>query len=85
MEPPVQEPRPPMTWPEATEEPVPLLEPPVMWSRFHGLRAGSKGVDQSGPPRANSCMASFPTRMPPAFFSPAVVAASSVGTRSRST
>ena len=85
MEPPVQEPRPPITCPEATEEPVPLLEPPVMWSRFHGLRAGSKGVDQSGPPRANSCIASLPASTPPASLRRAVVVASAVGTRSRST
>ena len=85
MEPPVQEPRAPITWPAATAEPLPLLEPPVMWARCQGLRAGSKGVDQSGPPRANSCIASLPTSTPPAAFSRAVVVASTCGTRSRST
>ena len=85
MEPPVQEPRAPITWPEATAEPEPLLEPPVMWARFQGLRAGSKGVVQSGPPRANSCMASLPTRMAPAFLSRAVTVASTGGTRCKST
>ena len=85
MEPPVQEPSAPRHCPDATAEPEPLLEPPVMWSRFHGLRAGSKGVLQSGPPKANSCIASLPSRMPPAALSRAVVVASSAGTRSRST
>ena len=55
-----------MACPEATAEPEPLLEPPVMWSRFQGFRAGAKGVVKSGPPRANSCIASLPKRIPPA-------------------
>ena len=59
MEPPVHEPSAPRHWPDATAEPEPLLEPPVMWSRFQGLRAGSNGVVQSGPPRANSCIVSL--------------------------
>ena len=80
MEPPVQEPSAPSAWPAATADPEPLLEPPVMWFRFQGLHAGSKGVVQSGPPRANSCIASLPSRMPPASFRRAVVVASSVGT-----
>lgn len=85
MEPPVQEPRAPMHWPDATAEAEPLLDPPVTWARFHGFRAGSKGVVKSGPPRANSCIASFPSRIPPAPLSLAVVVASSLGTRSKST
>ena len=44
MEPPVHEPRAPIACPEATADPEPLEEPPVMWAKFHGLRAGSKGV-----------------------------------------
>ena len=85
IDPPVQEPSAPRAWPDATDEPEPLLEPPVMCARFHGLQAGSKGVVQSGPPSANSCIASLPSRMPPAALSRAVVVASSVGTRSMST
>ena len=81
----MQEPKAPMHWPEATAEPEPLLEPPVTWSRFQGFRAGAKGVVKSGPPKANSCIASLPSRIPPAAFSLAVVVASSVGTRFIST
>ena len=85
MEPPVQEPRAPIACPDDTAEAEPLLEPPVMWARFQGLQAGSKGVVQSGPPKANSCMASLPSKMEPASFSRAVGVESSVGTRSKST
>ena len=40
IEPPVSEPVAPCTSPAASAAPEPLLEPPGMWSRFHGLRAG---------------------------------------------
>ena len=82
MEPPVHEPSVPMHSPAAMPAPEPLLEPPGMWSRFHGLRARGKPLVGSGPPSANSCIASLPSSTAPASFRRAVVVASSVGTRS---
>ena len=84
MEPPVSDPRDPMHRAAATAAPDPLLEPPVTWSRFQGLRACSKRL-VFGPPRANSCMASLPSSTPPPSFSLRVVVASSDGTRYSST
>ena len=40
IEPPVSEPREPAQRPAARAAPDPLLDPPGMCSRFHGLRAG---------------------------------------------
>ena len=68
-----------MHWPDATAAPDPLLDPPVTWSKFQGLRTGKNGVVKSGPPRANSCIANLPKRMPPDCFSLAVQVESSVG------
>src|SRR5215831_20454597 len=82
IEPPVQEPSEPMHSPAATAVPEPLLEPPGIWARFQGLRASGKPHVGSGPPRANSCIASLPSRMLPAASRRTVVVASSLGTRS---
>ena len=84
MLPPVSDPSEPMHSPAATAAPEPLLEPPGMWSGFHGLRAGSKRL-VGGPPRANSCIASLPSSTVPAAFSRATTVASCDGTRCSST
>ena len=39
---------PPSTSPAATDAPVPLDEPPVKQSVFHGLRAGGQGRSKLG-------------------------------------
>src|SRR5918992_3243162 len=85
IEPPVHEPSEPMQSPAATAVPEPLLDPPGMWAGFQGLRASGKPHVGSGPPRANSCIASLPSRMLPAAARRAVVVASSAGTRSAMT
>ena len=85
MEPPVQEPSAPMHRPPATAAPEPLEDPPVMWPVFHGFRAGGNGVVKSGPPRANSCMASLPRSTAPASRYLATTVQSSAGTLSMST
>src|ERR1051326_1684467 len=66
IEPPVSLPVPPSTRPAATEAPVPLDEPPVKRVVSHGLRAGGQGRSKLGPPKANSCVASFPMTTAPA-------------------
>src|SRR5947207_11441229 len=81
IEPPVSEPSAPGTNPAATAAPAPLDEPPVKWSRFHGLRAGGQGRSKDGPPCANSWVASLPSSTAPAWYSFETVVASSVGTR----
>src|SRR5258706_13695491 len=80
IEPPVSEPVPPRIMPAATAAPVPLLEPAVKWSGFHGLRAGGQGRSNDGPPNANSWVASLPISTTPASASLRTVVASSVGT-----
>ena len=82
IEPPVQEPSEPMHSPADTAVPEPLLDPPGMCSRFQGFRASGKPFVGSGPPSANSCMASLPSSTLPACRSLAVVVASSSGTLS---
>ena len=59
IEPPVSVPMPPRISPAATPAPVPLLEPAVKCSVFHGLRAGGQGRSNDGPPSANSCVVSL--------------------------
>ena len=85
IDPPVHDPRAPITCPAATAEPDPLLEPPVACSRFQGLRAGWNGDVKSGAPVAYSCITSLPTNTAPASLSLATTVASSAGTRSKST
>src|ERR1700677_2917287 len=80
IEPPVSVPVPPRTSPAATAAPVPLDEPPVWCSVFQGLRAGGHGRSNEGPPRANSCMVSFPIKIVPASASLRTVVASTRGT-----
>ena len=82
MLPPVSEPSAPIHSPAATAAPEPLLLPPGICAVFQGLRAGGNKLVKSGPPSANSCIASFPSRMAPAASSLATVVASSSGTRS---
>src|SRR5690242_2514232 len=71
--------------PAARPAPLPLDEPPVKCSRFHGLRAGGHGRSNDGPPCANSWVASFPVRTAPASYSLRTVVASVAGTVSRQT
>ncbi len=80
MEPPVSVPRPPRIRPGGTAAPVPLLEPPVKWSGFHGLRAGGHGRSKDGPPSANSCVDSLPISTVPASTSFTAQVASVPGT-----
>ena len=47
------------TKPAATAAPLPPLEPPQMWSGFHGLSAGPKCGLVVEAPYANSCVLSF--------------------------
>src|SRR5215510_6534060 len=56
------------TSPAATAAPDPDDDPPVKWSRFQGLRAGGNGRSKLGPPIANSCVASLPSRTAPPLF-----------------
>src|SRR5438046_2039914 len=82
MEPPVSEPREPRQRPAARAAPEPLLEPPGMWSVFQGLRAGGNACSALGPPKANSCMDSLPSRVVPASASLVVQTESASGTQS---
>ena len=84
IEPPVSEPSPPSTIPDATAAPVPLDEPPVKCAGFHGLRAGGQGRSKDGPPNANSWVASLPSSTVPASARRRVQVASALGTLSRS-
>src|SRR5262245_39616004 len=85
IEPPVSEPSAPATRPAATAAPEPLDEPPVKCSRFQGLRAGGHGRSNDGPPCANSCVCSLPSRTPPASYSLRVQVESALGTLSMHT
>src|SRR5271167_3693583 len=80
IEPPVSDPVPPSTIPEATAAPVPEDDPAVKWSGFHGLRAGGQGRSNDGPPIANSWVASLPIRTEPASAHLRTTTESSVGT-----
>ena len=80
MDPPVSEPRDPMAIPAATDVAEPLLEPPVAYSGFHGWSVWSNRL-VSGPPIANSNMATLPNRMLPASSRPLMAVELSVGTR----
>ncbi len=71
------------TSPAATAAPDPEEEPPGMWSRFQGLRAGGNGRSNEGPPSANSWVASLPSSTPPAAASLAATTESASGTTSR--
>ena len=83
MEPPVSEPSPPAHRAAATAAPVPLLDPPGVCSRFHGLRGVAPRL--AGAPMANSLMVCFPSSTDPASLSFAMTVASSSGTRSAKT
>src|SRR5271169_985279 len=65
--------------PDATAAPVPLEDPAVKWSGFHGLRAGGFGRSNDGPPSANSCVVSLPISTDPAALSLAAQVASVSG------
>ena len=84
MEPPVSEPSAAMQSPAATAVPDPLDDPPGPRSVSQGLRDNSKRL-VSGPPSANSCIASLPSTMTPASRSLATEVASLAGTRCSST
>ena len=60
----------------ATAADDPLLEPPGVCSRFHGLRVGE------GSPEANSVVTVLPRTMPPAALIFATDVASNSGTKS---
>src|SRR5215467_11662831 len=82
IEPPVSDPVPPSTMPDATAAPVPDDEPEVKCSGFQGLRAGGQGRSNDGPPMANSCVDSLPIMMPPAALRRALTWASLLATLS---
>jgi len=63
----------------AAAAPGPEEEPPVTWSRFHGLRAGGNGRSRLGPPSANSYGASLSSSTPP----PAVIVRATALSNSR--
>src|ERR1700690_3003283 len=79
IEPPVSVPMPHSITPAATAAPVPLLDPAVKCSGFHGLCAGGFGRSNDGPPSANSCVVNLPIRTVPAAASFAAQAASDSG------
>ena len=84
MEPPVSEPVAPWTSPAASAAPEPLLEPPGMWARFHGLRAAGKRCPGNWMPKANSWVMSLPSSTVPACCQRWTQVASSSGTHSAS-
>src|SRR5688572_20606854 len=84
-EPPVSVPSAAGRIPAASATPDPLDEPPGKWLPPHGLTAGGQGRSNEGPPIANSCVASLPSRMPPADFNRAVTTASRLAIFSIST
>src|SRR6188472_1094630 len=69
IDPLVSEPKAKGKKPAATATPLPEEDAPGIWSTFHGLRAGGNGRSKLGPPRAYSCVASFPIKTPPPSFS----------------
>src|SRR5882757_1969338 len=75
IEPPVSVPMATRHMPAATAAPDPPLDPPGMCSRPHGLRV--VGVM---PPKANSCVSVFPTRIMPAAARAAIAALSVAAT-----
>ena len=82
MDPRVHEPIAPMQSPAATAAAEPVLEPPVDRAVFQGFRETGKPALGSGPPTANSFMASFPSSMAPADVKRAATVESTVGTLS---
>ena len=80
IDPPVSDPVPPRIIPAATAAPVPEDDPAVKCSRFQGLRAGGHGTSKDGPPKANSWVASLPSKTVPASAHFFTVWASRVGT-----
>ena len=82
IEPPVSAPSAPAHSPAASAAPEPLDEPPGMWSRLHGLRAGGKRCPGIWIPHANSCVMSFPIMTHPASWRRVTHVASSSGTQS---
>ena len=80
MEPPVSSPSAMAHSDAAMATPEPVLEPPGKRSRSHGLRTGSRCLNGSPWPAANSVMFSLPNRIAPADFARAMSVASSVGT-----
>ena len=85
IEPPVSEPSEPTARPAASAVPEPLEDPPGMWSRFHGLRAGGKRCPGNWMPKANSWVMSLPSITQPASCSRATHVESAAGTQSAST
>ena len=55
------------TIPAATAAPDPPLDPPGVWSVFHGLRAGPRNSDSVMPMIPNSGQLVFPTKTTPAL------------------
>ena len=82
IDPPVSEPSAPTHRPAASAAPDPLEEPPGMWPRFHGLRAGSKRWPGVWMPHANSWVMSLPSITQPPSESRATQVASVSGTQS---
>ena len=82
IEPPVSDPVPPSTMPEATAAPVPDEDPAVKCAGFHALRAGGQGRSKDGPPNANSCVASLPISTVPASAQRRTTVESAAGTLS---
>src|SRR5262245_16280921 len=85
IEPPVSDPSEPTVSPAASAAPEPDDEPPGMWARFHGLRAGSKRWPGNWIPKAYSWVMSLPSITQPADCRRVTHVESSVGTQSAST
>jgi hypothetical protein len=80
VDPHVSDPVPPMINPAAMALALPLLEPEVERSGFHGFRAGGHGISNGDPHKANSYIASFPSITVPACANRVTTVASELGT-----
>src|SRR5262245_8696535 len=85
IEPDVSPPVATVTRPAASAAADPLLDPPGVRDRFHGLCASGNAPPEPALPKENSGRCVLPTRIPPASFSRATTVASKSGTKSTRT
>jgi hypothetical protein len=74
-----------VTMPAASAAAEPLLEPPGVRARFHGLCASGNAPPDPALPKENSGRCVFPTSTAPACFKRVTTVASKPGTKSTST